>query len=268
MSIGPRTLRVQRTFPARTQKTTSPFPREHGCRIVQGIWRPDGDKDLQRYETKIVPNVEQPMGRAHHNGRLTGLSGAPLSKELDSLVYAFDTQSESLLWGMGLSPLAYFRHDKRRCDSSGGQFRRKLLALRHALDHYEHVVWMDFDCIKLVSEYPEDFWDTLKAGAPIQAKIRQYHRRKCHWRHDQKRVLQGGAFIYCRSIPLIERCLEVMIEKPVQCHDDEIAIAHTIDEMNGGWVGLDKYRESGWDPPHYTIRGEIWPCERPVFTAR
>lgn len=253
------------------------------CCIVQGLWHPGDDfeshEEKARWENKIVSNVLNSSGTAVHNvGRLTGLSGAALAKELKSIVYAFDEASYDVLVKADLSPVQFFDYDRSLCASKSQQFRRKLLAIRDALHNYQHVLWMDIDCIKL-GPFPADFWDRLKDGAPIQAKIRQYHRRKAHWRHGQARILQGGAFIYCRSLPIIERALDVMAT-PVydlaprfypsgtgRAFDDEMAIAWVIDEMNGGWMGQDAYRK-GWDVPHYTIRGEVWKVERPVFTAR
>lgn len=263
--IGPRL-----TYPAKQLPPAQADWHRHGCRIIQGIWNPS-----ERLHAKIIDNITRPYGNARHRDGdkqgvvITGPSGAVLAKELQSLIFAFDESSETRLRNLGLGgqTLLFSNHDKARCDTEGGQFRRKLLAIREGLRYYEHVVWMDFDCIKL-AEIPEDFWDVLRAGAPLQAKIRQYHRRKCHWRDGQKRILQGGAFVYSRSVPLIERCLDAMVERPEQCSDDEMAIAWVIDEMAGGWVGSDKYLKMGFDPQHYTIRGEIHRCESPIFTAR
>lgn len=254
------------------------------CRIIQGLWHPgdafESREEIHRWEQKIVQNVLLPHGQATHNiGKLRGLSGSALAQKLDSLIYAFDEPSYEVLAKAGLSAKPYFDYDRSLCASRSLQFRRKLLAIRDALDTYRHVVWCDFDLIEL-APFPADFWDVLKAGAPLQAKIRQYMRRKCHWRASQPRVLQGGAFVYCRSIPLIQRTLDVMAT-PIdelaprfyprgtgRTWDDEMAIAWTVDEYNGGWIGQEAYRERGFDPVAYTIRGEIFRDERAVFTAR
>lgn len=157
----------------------------------------------------------------------------------------------------------------------GGHWRLKLDIIRKALDDFDAVTWVDMDIRMLVDELPSDFWERMHDKGPCQALITQWHRRKCHyWRSDKEnpRSMPSGAYIYCRSTSIIDTAIQWLEDqKRVRPHDapfldDQQAIAFAIDELNGGWKGLDYYNEHH-NPPWYTLRTEIFPCETPIFTA-
>lgn len=220
----------------------SPAVRPTG-RFVFGLW---GSEANPRFTSKIVPEMTR---------------GLTLARRLDAAIYAIGDDAAAAL----------------RKARAGARVRSlpvtaepfwlaKLRIIEHALQTERAVVWLDWDATQL-RPLPADFWGRLQARAPLQTRIRQYHRRKCLWRRSHQRSLCGGAFIYCRDRRLILRTIDAMREQQLRGWDDEIAMAHTIDQLYGGWQGLEHYH-AHHDPPWYTIRGEIFPAPEAVFTAR
>lgn len=179
-----------------------------------------------------------------------------LIPELDIRVYGAGQRSCEALSDLGLQ-FTEIPHP-------GDLWSSKHRMLRAVLDDVDSAVWLDLDA-RMFGPLPDDFWPVLDSGPQIQTKLRQYKNRKCHWRSADQRKLPGGAWIYTRSRSLLERATEVIAEK--QGWTDEIALAYAIDEWLGGWVGPDEWVARGFDGPFYTIRGEIAPAPRPLFTA-
>ncbi len=135
-------------------------------------------------------------------------------------------------------------------------WRHKLECIKAALGDFDAVVWLDWD-VHCVAPVPDDYWEELAEGQPIQAALRRYKHRQCKWRAGiGEQILPHGACIYCRDITIVERTIEVHRELADEYGDlgkDETAIARVIDERMGGWKGVEEYCID-YDLPYYDMR--------------
>jgi len=198
------------------------------------------------------------------------------------VVYCYGEDNREFLREHGIEPLLCSPDpihnflpgvSNRNCQSKGrlnwglNFWRHKLDCIQRALDNHDEVVWLDWDVRQL--RPLDDFWSTLREGPPIQAALRAYKRPQCGWRaRGQRTFVPHGAFIYCRSLVVICRVIDLHIREHPTC-TDEIAIAHAIDELLGGWTVPDKYRDHGFEPTVYDQRRKYvdpsWVSSNPVF---
>lgn len=228
--------------------------------FVRGLW---GSTEIERFRTKTLADVRRALDRPYRFPFVT---------------YVFGRQNLEFLTSLGVrakllaeEPLVNWRGQDGPVDTQYGRvaygvsaWRHKLAIIRQALTEYRQVIWADWDT-RALAPIPRDFWQRMQAGAPIQVCIRQYKRIKCPWRHECKRTLGSGAFIYCRDRSIVDRVLAINDENPGW--DDEICIMRAIDEHSGGWHGLQAYRERGYNPWCYHIFGAIFEPEQRLFTA-
>lgn len=121
------------------------------------------------------------------------------------------------------------------------QYRNKIEILKYAMEEFDEIVYMDWD----VSQHrplPNDFWEKLQKREKIQACLQQYHRRKCHWRKKDLRKVPNGGFLYLRDKSLPDLAANWW-EKLGKQDNDEPSWAKIIDEMMGGWKGVQAF----WD---------------------
>ncbi len=211
-------------------------------KFIRGLWGGEPGERQERWLNKTRNDVK---------------GGLELNKILAPEVYAVGSPSIEYLRSLEIEPRVIV-------GQPGNFWRTKLLILLAAVREFGEIVWLDWDA-KLLKPIPESFWDQLRLGQPLQCHIRQYFRVKCRWRAINPRVLPGGAFIYCRDRSLIERALQVSTACPGL--DDEQCMAYVIDEAAGGWRGPWHFYSQGWDPYCYTINGEMYPPQNPIFTA-
>lgn len=72
-------------------------------------------------------------------------------------------------------------------DMDEEQFRHKLEVLHQGMLEFDEIIFLDWDCTEC-RPLPDDFWDKLAEKAPIQAVLRQYHKRKAYWRKSDQMV--------------------------------------------------------------------------------
>lgn len=231
--------------------------------FITGMW---GSADPDWWVDRAAAGQEQRLAERWKTKTLADANRATeLMRSLDAAAYVYDDMEEPVLPGV--------QQVSMPAEAAGGHWRRKLLAIAAALEQFDAVVWLDLDA-KQLRELPLYFWEQMHQLAPIQARIRQYKRRKCHhWRSQHQRTLCSAAFVYCRDRDIIRRAIDWMDRlsdwmppEVAICLTEEHALSHEIDLMQGGWQGQEAYHAQ-FDPPWYTIRGEIFPCECPVFTA-
>jgi len=141
-------------------------------------------------------------------------------------------------------------------------YRHKLELLKRAMEDYDEIVYLDWDCYQ-VKPFPNDFWDILRQGDVCQTNLYQYRTKKCLWRDGDWRKTCNGGFIYLsdKSLPdkfiknwdelriwVLEqqqkrraRGLELRFREKSLIFDDEPAISKFIDNHCGGWPGLEEY---------------------------
>lgn len=234
-----------------------------GCRVIQGIWK----SDVRGWD-KIVEDVSSERRNQRFFPRRKGNSGVALQKDLDSLVFALDQPSEHLLKSLGVNRIRFNGYRSPYFTTGVSSWSKKILCMLESLRYYEHVLWMDFDCVR-IDEIPSDFWDRLLAGPALQMKLTQANVPKCQWREADVRKVGSGGFIYCRSKRVLARSLEKMednIKSPL--FSDQTVLSWSMDQLMGGWGGVDCYQYQKYDIPWYTIWSEVIPCDKIIFAGR
>lgn len=141
-------------------------------------------------------------------------------------------------------------------DMDTQQFRHKLEVFYRAMEDFDEIVFLDWDNIP-IKPIPENFWDVLSKKDPIQANLCQYRRRKAVWRGQvDSRKLPNAAFVYIREKDIAKDMLQVWedLKRP---WSEELVIGKYIDNINGGWKGLDYYWEH-YEPHWFSMPRVYW----------
>jgi len=124
-------------------------------------------------------------------------------------------------------------------------WRHKLDIFKYAMeeDGFDEVVYLDWDCIPVKPLF-DNFWDILGQKESIQCNLQFYRRRKCLWRNAEWRKTCNGGFVYMRDNTIPQKLIEVWESLPDDMRFwDEVVISKYIDDLMGGWQGMEKYWE-------------------------
>jgi hypothetical protein len=143
-------------------------------------------------------------------------------------------------------------------------YRHKLDIFKAAMDDFDEIVFLDWDCVP-TKAIPDDFWDVMNKKAPFQANLFQYRTKKCLWRDIDYRKVTNGGFIYLRDKHIAQAFIDNWTEfyywvkdqelkrktqgkllrfrERALIFDDEPAMSKYVDDYAGGWKGEDYY----WD---------------------
>lgn len=118
-------------------------------------------------------------------------------------------------------------------------WRHKLEIMKMALEDYDEIVWIDWDC-KRTKDIPEDFWDILGKKESFQACLVKYTHRQISWRNNKwnNKILPNGGFVYLRDKGIVDKLIELYDTK--KTWTDEAPYAMYTDEIMGGF-DKDKY---------------------------
>ena len=224
--------------------------------FIRGLW---GDGPETGNETKTLPKILVDIDKC--------LKISPQPQPLH--VYAWGKVNAHFLATKGIDSFVmsddgienFIGATERDYKANGivnwgtGIWRHKLEALKTALQTFDAIIWLDWDCHQVVDKLPEDFWDRFADGPEFQGSLRRYTRPQCFWRAKRadKRYLVHGAFMYCRSLPFIERTIK-------WCHEyfptvnEEIPLSYAVDQLTDGWQGADHWKEAGFEPYCYDQR--------------
>lgn len=122
--------------------------------------------------------------------------------------------------------------------------RNKIHCISKALEDFDSVVFVDWDCI--AQSHPSDgvldsMWDDLEDGAPLRSLCHQYVRPLCNWRTEDIRKTPNTGFLYaCRGIwKDIEKAWD-----DNKHLNDEVPVGQVMDELTGGWKGIETWAEN------------------------
>ena len=143
-------------------------------------------------------------------------------------------------------------------------WRHKTELMSAAIAKHRTIVWLDFDTV-LRQPLPDDFWERMAAGQPVQMSSLYYRRPYCFWRKrgHARRIMPEGAFIYCRSRRIIAR-VNRRYAKHRRLIDQEV-FASVMDEMTGGWPGHKRYKALGFEPYCHHIYKQVHKPEVMLF---
>jgi hypothetical protein len=145
-------------------------------------------------------------------------------------------------------------------DMDTQQFRHKIDVFRAAMEDFDQIVFLDWDTVP-IKKLPDDFWDKLAEKEKIQAILRMYHRRKATWRKEDKRKIPCASFVYINDKIVPKRLIELweIYNRP---WSEEIVMARYMEEISGGWKGIDDYWEK-FEPDFFVLEeGFVYPQEK------
>ena len=160
--------------------------------------------------------------------------------------YTFGKENHAFLTKCGINSILI--HDEPfKWDLVKYQYRHKLEILRYAMeeDGYDEIVHMDWDCFP-TKKLPENFWDVLGEKEIVQANLQKYRASKCYWRKgkDARHYLPNGGFFYMRDKTLPARMIKIWEGMKKNKQSSEPTMAKLIDEVGGGWQGIEHYWEN------------------------
>jgi len=118
----------------------------------------------------------------------------------------------------------------------------KLDILKYAMqeDGYDEIVYLDWDCF-LVKELNSDFWEELGRKEHFQACLAQYQRGNIITERDKgNNTVPNGGFVYIRGKEVPEKIISFR-DKGSNKYLDEAAYARYLDDICGGWIGVQEY---------------------------
>lgn len=143
-------------------------------------------------------------------------------------------------------------------DMDTQQFRHKLEVLKEAMTDFDEIVFLDWDQLP-IKKLPVNFWERLKAKSNIQAILRLYCRVKASWREIDRRKIPCGSFIYIGDKSIPSELINVWGNELNKCWSEEIVIAKYMDNISGGWKGMDYYWEH-FEPDFFVLlQGKVFP---------
>jgi len=152
----------------------------------------------------------------------------------------------------------------------------KLRVIAEALCQYDEVVWLDFRA-ELRQPITEEYWKRRAAGAAFQATLYRQpnYTWAAAWRHVKKwpvegcplwdgedslrqcRMVPGGGCIYLRDKSIADEWLR--IARSQRTWLDHQVMACWFDRLHGGWVGPEKWVESGYELGDYRFGPQVYP---------
>jgi len=144
--------------------------------------------------------------------------------------------------------------DKNPCvwDMEKEQFRHKIEALKLGMQKFDEMVFLDWDT-QLIKPLPVDFWEKLKFKSSLQVSLRKYFRDRITWRKEDANIVPTAAFIYIRDKKIPDRLIEIW-EELNRPWTEEMVLMKYIDEIMGGWKGLEEYWNN-FEPNFFNLIG-------------
>jgi len=169
-----------------------------------------------------------------------------------SVTYVYGQENFDHLKSLGVEDLKLVSKDPFAFNLSKHQYRHKLEIYKMAMEEYDEIIYIDWDCAAK-RKLPNDLWDQMGKKDYCQANLQQYKRIQCRWRKGKDtRKLPNGGFLYIRDKKFPDEIIDCW-ENKVKGNSDEPAIARAMDIRSGGWMGPEKYWEL-----HEPIYCNLW----------
>jgi len=127
------------------------------------------------------------------------------------------------------------------------QYRHKLEALRYAMEveKCDELLHVDWDCIPK-KKADENMWNLLGKKESFQANLITYRHVKAKWRKKDNdgrgiRTIPNGGCVYIRDKTIPFKLIEIW--ETMKGPSAEPPMAKYLDDITGGWCGIEKY----WD---------------------
>lgn len=207
--------------------------------------RPYEVAECRRRQPQPEPSVFVAFGKA--NADMARAAGWPdvIQASEDAVVNLTGNQDRNARFWFGQFPYGI------------SMYYHKFLAVAAALRAgWDECVFLDLETV-LLKSLPEDFWQILQSGQPLQCPLYCYHRRHAklpdgsHYHPDPRIVASAPAF-YCRDASIMDECLAIASEVPSFTEETVMRIWH--DRREGTWRGIDGYVKEGYQFPYHAQR--------------
>ena len=206
--------------------------------FIHGIWGVYKHQDNHWYTRR--PKIDNDMKLELLNPY------APPTK-----VYVFGKDNYKRIIDMGFDESTVVMVDKKPCvfNMETEQYRHKIEVWKCGLEEFDEIVFLDWDCVP-IHQIPNNFWNVMAQGEKIQATLYMYTIRRAHWRTGDTRKLSASTFVYVRNKKIVNDIIKVW-EENGRLWQEEIALSKYIDEINGGWHGIEKYKK--YEPKYHNL---------------
>ena len=202
--------------------------------FIHGLW---GVYSQKSHWWARLPKCEQDIKLYHLN---------PYSPK--TVVYIFGEENFKRMTDLGFDCRLV---DKRPYvwDMETEQYRHKMEIWKAGAYDFDSVTFLDFDCIPL-KPIPEDFWPVMNQGEPIKTSIYQYVKKRVNRPPSDHRKVSSASLVYIRGKEHMDAMIKLWEEtgKPWK---EELTLSLYIDNLNGGWKGIEGYRK--YDVPFYQM---------------
>jgi len=161
--------------------------------------------------------------------------------DFEFITYVFGEENYKLITEMGIKNCILINKNPAPYDLLKEQYRHKLEVIRYAMeeDGYDQMIHLDWDCYP-IKRIPTNFWETMGKKEAFQSNLFRFKRLKCPWRTIDRTVVPNGGFVYMRDKSYPARVIKIWEEK-LYGPSAEPPLAMFVDELMGGWQGVDKY---------------------------
>jgi len=163
--------------------------------------------------------------------------------DFDFVTYVFGEDNYKYLNSVGIKKCILLDKNPAPYDLLKEQYRHKLEAIRYAMeeDGCDEMIHLDWDCYP-IKRIPPNFWDIMGKKEDFQANLFKFKHLKCPWRTIDRTTVPNGGFVYMRNKEYPARIIKIWEEK-LKGNSAEPPMAMFVDELMGGWKGIDAY----WD---------------------
>ena len=194
--------------------------------FIRGLWGIyDQSHDLIRRRYKMDTDIKNTLGNKY---------------TVPFTTYVMGTTNMEQLQKVNKFPCVLVNQAPFMFDLVKFQYRNKLEVIKFAMfeQNCDEIVYLDWDCSPVLQQN-DMFIEKLRQKSSFQANLAQYIHPKCHWRRTDIRKVPNGGFLYINDKQLVLKAIQCW-EKHQQ-QNDEIAWAQMVDDLMGGWKGVDEY---------------------------
>jgi len=169
------------------------------------------------------------------------------------ITYVFGEDNLKKLNSQGVDNCVLLTKEPFAFDLVENQYRNKLQVWKQAMEDFDEIVFLDWDC-RPNKRLPIDYWKKFEEKESFQACLGIYKQTKCYWRKEDRRKVPNAGYCYIRDKTIPDKIIKAWEENTnkVSC---EPAIALYLDQLHGGWIGIEKYWEL-YDPESCRLRSQ------------
>jgi hypothetical protein len=201
--------------------------------FVRGLWGKVDDSNRQLWRKKRVDE------------NITALLRNPYNEPF--ITYVWGADNYYMLQDAGVKDLILVDKNYFQWDLIKFQYRHKLELLKLAMQDYDEIIHMDWDCLpQRPINNMDEFWASHYKKEAIQCNLYYYANVKCPWRKEDQRKCINGGYMYIRDSNIPTELIKVWDEYCTHRRNRfkqsmEPSTSKYLDDKNNGWIGLDNY---------------------------